>query len=183
MHDPSRTNQELIEELSVLKQRIQELEHSESDRKQTEQEIALLADIGRLIGSTLNIDEVYERFAAETQKLILFDSLTINLYNFQENTMCVGYVYGLDIDSRRQRDPLILEGSLSEAVIRARTCLRIQPASFDEIVSQFPKLSPIFQAGLRSIICVPLVYRDEVIGVPCTSGRKSRMPTPNRISA
>jgi hypothetical protein len=101
MHDPSRTNQELIEELSVLKQRIQELEHSESDRKQTEQEIALLADIGRLIGSTLNIDEVYERFAAETQKLILFDSLTINLYNFQENTMCVGYVYGLDIDSRR----------------------------------------------------------------------------------
>jgi len=37
MTDPSRINAELIEELSVLKQRTQELEHSESDRKQAEE--------------------------------------------------------------------------------------------------------------------------------------------------
>lgn len=36
MTDPSRTIQELLEEISILKQRIQELEHSESERKQTE---------------------------------------------------------------------------------------------------------------------------------------------------
>ena len=48
-----------------------------------------------MISSTLDIDEVYERFAAETQKLILFDSLAINLYNFQENTMHVAYVSGV----------------------------------------------------------------------------------------
>jgi len=134
-------------------------------RKQAEQEVALLADIGRLIGSTLNIDEVYERFAAETRKRILFDSLTVNLYNFQEKILFVAYVAGLDIDGRRQGDALVLEGSLSEAVIRARRSLRIQPSSVDEIVGQFPKLSPIFKAGLRSIMCVPLIYRDDVIGV------------------
>ena len=127
--------------------------------------MAIIAEIGKVIDSTLDTEEVYERFAAETQKLILFDSLTINLYNFQENTLCVAYVSGLDIDGRRQGDPLVLEGSLSEAVIRTRTSLRIQPASIDEIVGQFPRLAPIFQAGLRSIMCVPLVYRDEVIGV------------------
>ena len=33
MTNPSRTNRELLEEISVLKQRIQELEHAESDRK------------------------------------------------------------------------------------------------------------------------------------------------------
>ena len=48
-----------------------------TERKRAEQETAILADIGRLIGSTLNIDEVYERFAAETKKLIPFDSLAI----------------------------------------------------------------------------------------------------------
>ncbi|MCX5820177.1 MAG: diguanylate cyclase [Deltaproteobacteria bacterium] len=128
-------------------------------------ETAVIADIGRLIGSTLDIEDVYERFATEAQKLILFDSLTVNLYNFQENTICVAYVSGLDIDGRRQGDPLVLEGSLSGAVIRARTSLRIQPASIDEIVGQFPRLTPIFQAGLRSIMCVPLISRDEVIGV------------------
>ena len=37
MHDPSRTNQELIEENSVLKQKAKELGQSEAARKQTEE--------------------------------------------------------------------------------------------------------------------------------------------------
>ena len=36
MTDPSRTIKELIEEISVLKQRIQELEQSDSERKRAE---------------------------------------------------------------------------------------------------------------------------------------------------
>ena len=127
--------------------------------------MATIAEIGLVIGSTLRIDEVYERFAAETRKLIPIDSLTINLYNAHENSMRVAYVSGLNIDGRRQGDSLVLEGSLSEAVIRTRTGRRIQPARIDEIVDQFPRLSPIFKAGLRSIMCVPLLYLDEVIGV------------------
>jgi diguanylate cyclase (GGDEF)-like protein len=158
------TTHDLITEISALKKSIHEREYSEAERRR-EQEMAILSDIGRLISSTLNIDEVYEPFAAEAHKLILFDSLTINLYNLQENTMCAAYVSGLDIDGRRQGDTLVVEGSLSEAVIRSRTCIRIQPASIDEIVSEFPRLLTIFQAGLRSIMCVPLVSRDEVIGV------------------
>jgi diguanylate cyclase (GGDEF)-like protein/PAS domain S-box-containing protein len=39
MKDPSKTKQELIEELSVLKQRLQKLEHLESDRKQAGEEL------------------------------------------------------------------------------------------------------------------------------------------------
>jgi len=152
-------------DITARKRVEEELSRNQDVTERLAQEIAIIAEIGKVIGSTLDTEEVYERFAAETQKLILFDSLTINLYNFQENTLCVAYVSGLDIDGRRQGDPLVLEGSLSEAVIRARISLRIQPASIDEIVGQFPRLSPIFQAGLRSIMCVPLVYRDEVIGV------------------
>jgi HD-GYP domain-containing protein (c-di-GMP phosphodiesterase class II) len=169
----------LIHELTSLRQRIAELEQSESERKLAEEalresegrfrgmagEMAVIAEISRVIGSTLEIDEVYERFAAEAKKLILVDSLAINLYNFQENIMRVAHVSGVNIDRRKQGDPLVLEGSLSEAVIRAQTGLRIQPANIDEIVSQFPRLSTIFQAGLRSIMCVPLISRDEVIGV------------------
>jgi PAS domain S-box-containing protein len=37
MKDPSKTNPELIEEISILKQKIKELEQSESDRKQAEE--------------------------------------------------------------------------------------------------------------------------------------------------
>jgi PAS domain S-box-containing protein len=148
-----------------LERRIRKLEEESIRSKRLEQEMATLAEIGRLIGSTLNIEEVYERFAAETQKLIRFDSLTINLYHFRENLIHVAYVSGADIDGRRQGDPLVLKGSLSEEVIRTRTGHLIQPENIDETLERFPRLSIIFQAGLRSIICVPLVYRDEVIGV------------------
>jgi len=157
--------QAMARDITALKRVEEELRRNQNVAERLAQEIAIIAEIGKVIGSTLDTEEVYERFAAETQELILFDSLTINLYNFQENTMCAAYVSGVDIDGRRHGDPLVLEGSLSEAVIRARTSLLIQPASIDEIVGQFPRLTPIFQAGLRSIMCVPLVSRGEVIGV------------------
>jgi PAS domain S-box-containing protein len=148
-----------------LERTIRELEEESIRSRQAEQEAAILAAIGRLISSTLNIDEVYERFALEARKLIHFDSITINLYWLHDNPMRVAYVSGVDIDGRRQGDPLVLKGSLSEEVIRTRTGLLVQPADLDEALSRFPRLAVIFQAGLRSIICVPLVYRDEVIGV------------------
>ena len=47
-------------------------------------EMLIIAEIGRLIGSTLDIDEVYERFAAEARKLIPFDRLVVNLNKPQE---------------------------------------------------------------------------------------------------
>jgi diguanylate cyclase (GGDEF)-like protein/PAS domain S-box-containing protein len=165
MKDQRGTDQTLFKENSTLRQRIQELEQSESLRKRAEQAMAVIAEIGLVIGSTLHIDEVYERFAAETRKLLHIDSLTINLYDPQQKTMRIAYVSGLNIDGRRQGDPLVLEGSLSETVIRTRTGMRVQPASIDETVVRFPRLLPIFKAGLRSIMCVPLLYRDEMIGV------------------
>jgi diguanylate cyclase (GGDEF)-like protein/PAS domain S-box-containing protein len=152
-------------DISERKRTEEELRRNKEVADRLAQEIAIVAEIGKVIGSSLDTEEVYERFAAETRKLILFDSLTINLYKFRENALYVAYVSGVDIDGRRQGDPLVLEGSLSEAVIRARTSLCIQPASIGEIIGRFPRLTPIFRAGLRSIMCVPLVYRDEVIGV------------------
>ena len=46
MHDPSRKNQELIDENYALKQRIKELEQSDAERKRTEE--ALQASENRL---------------------------------------------------------------------------------------------------------------------------------------
>ena len=41
------------------------------------QENAIMAEIGRIISSTLNIEEVYERFAEKVRKLIPFDRITV----------------------------------------------------------------------------------------------------------
>ena len=129
------------------------------------EETAVIADIGRLIGSTLDIDAVYERFAAEARKLIPFDRLSINLFNFQENTARNAYVYGEDVPGRRPGESYPLTGTVSEAVIRARTGLIIQLASLEEMARLYPtSIVSTFQAGLRSMMSVPLIYRDTVIG-------------------
>jgi diguanylate cyclase (GGDEF)-like protein/PAS domain S-box-containing protein len=164
--------QAIARDITARKQAEEELRRNQDIAERLAQEMAIIAEIGKVIGSTLDIEEAYESFVVEVQKLIPIDSLTVNLYDFQGKTMHVAYTSGLNIDGRRQGDPIVLEGSLSESVIRARTSRRIQPASIDEIVGQFPRLSPIFQAGLRSIMCVPLFYRDEVIGVLHFRSRK-----------
>jgi diguanylate cyclase (GGDEF)-like protein/PAS domain S-box-containing protein len=133
------------------------------------EEMAVIAEIGRLIGSTLDIDEVYERFVAEARKLISLDNLSVHLCNCRESTLSIAYVFGPAISGRRQGDHRALERTVSEAVVRGRASLLIQPEgtpeSIDQIVRRFPGLTPIFQEGLRSIMCIPLVYRDEMIGV------------------
>ncbi|OGP89908.1 MAG: hypothetical protein A2031_06735 [Deltaproteobacteria bacterium RBG_19FT_COMBO_43_11] len=49
MRDSSKTKQKLIEELSILKQRMQELEYSESNRKQVEKALRVSAEKYRLV--------------------------------------------------------------------------------------------------------------------------------------
>jgi diguanylate cyclase (GGDEF)-like protein/PAS domain S-box-containing protein len=155
----------IIHDITERKQAEEKERRNREEAERLAGEMAVIAEIGKVVGSSLDVDEVYEQFAAETKKLIRIDSLTVNLYNVQENTLRVAYVSGFNIDSRKKGEPLVLKGSLSEAVIRARIGLLIQPENIEETVRQFPRLSTIFQVGLRSIMCVPLISRGEVIGV------------------
>ncbi len=136
-----------------------------TDRKRTEQEMVIFAEIGRLIGSTMNIDEVYERFATEAQRLIPFDRVTVSLCNIRENLLTVAYVSGADLSNYKQGDSLPLTGTLVEEILRRRTGLIVQSKKMDEIVSRIPAFSNNFRAGLRSLIGAPLIYKDKVIGV------------------
>jgi diguanylate cyclase (GGDEF)-like protein/PAS domain S-box-containing protein len=64
--------------------------------------------------------------------------------------------------------PPPLAGTFSEEIIRTQTSLLFQPASTDEIgaiVARFPPLAATFQAGMLSLMGIPLVYRNKAIGV------------------
>jgi PAS domain S-box-containing protein len=146
------------------KQAEEALLRSEEAAKRLAQENAIVAEIGRIISSTLNINEVYERFSEEARKLIPFDRIVINYCDLKNNTSTTAYEAGIDVPGRRVGDITPMAGTVTEEVIRKRSSLLIRD-NMDELARRFPSLLPTFQAGLRSLIFVPLVSKDQVIGV------------------
>jgi diguanylate cyclase (GGDEF)-like protein/PAS domain S-box-containing protein len=151
-------------DVTAFTQTVEKQRRNRETAERLAEEVAIIAEIGRLISSTLDIDEVYGLVAAETGKLIPFDRLSVNLHNPRENTMTVVYVSGLDVPGRRPGDSFPLKGSVSEALIRMRTGMINGPADADKTTGRFPVLVHDVGAGMRSLMSVPLISRDEVIG-------------------
>jgi GAF domain-containing protein len=128
-------------------------------------ERSVLADIGRIIGSSLNIDEVYGRFASRVQEIIPFDRIAISTVDPEQNTGEIVYVDGVDVPERRQRAVFDATGSVSGKVAHSRKTLLISTDSRDEIAANYPALIPPFDSGNRSFLTVPLISNDNVIGV------------------
>jgi PAS domain S-box-containing protein len=140
------------------------LRRSEEAARRLAQENATVAEIGRIISSTLNIEEVYERFAEEVRKLIQFDRITINNINPEENTFVVLYNVGLHMADREIGKPVPLPDTATEWVMQNRSSLLILEANREEMLGRIPGLLPIFKAGFCSIMLIPLISKDQVIG-------------------
>jgi len=137
---------------------------SEENTKRLAQENATMAEIGRIISSTLNIEEVYERFAEEVHDLIPFEGIAINIINYKEGTVTVPYVSGIAVPGCQPGDIFPLEGSVTGEVVRTHSSVIIQTVDRKELQTRFPTLLTAFDTGLRSVLAVPLISKDQVIG-------------------
>ncbi len=162
-------------------QTMEELRRNQETVQQLATEMGIIAEIGRLISSTLDIDEVYERFAAEARKLIPFDRLVVNLNKPQENTFFNAYVSGMAVPGRKPGDSFPLSRSIIEVLLHTRAGLIVQPESVEEIADRYPSLVSTFEAGLRSVMSVPLISRDEVIGGLHFRSKKPNCYTPETL--
>ena len=140
------------------------LRRSEETMKRVAQENAVIAEIGRIINSTLNIEEVYEHFAQEVRNLISFDRISINTINPDRTRGIVAYAVGVDLKDKRPGDIFPLKDSLTEEVVRTQSGLLVQIEDIEELKTQYPGLLTAFQAGFRSMMSIPISSKDKVIG-------------------
>ena len=133
--------------------------------RQLANEKAIMAEISRIIGSTLKTEEVYERFAQEAKKLIPFDRIAVNIIHAKDRTFTHAYVSGFDVPERRGGEVVPLAGSGTEEVMRTGSTLIVQEPNLENAIRQFPGLLPAYRAGLRSLVLVPLISQDQVIGI------------------
>ena len=139
-----------------------------TDRKQAEQRDLdrgrRLAEISRIISSTPNVEQVYEPFAEIVRQLIPFERIVITIADPDHRTLTTSYVSGSDIAYRRPGDVAELANSLTQEVMRTRSGLLIQTEDPEEFGRRFTAPLPVFEAGFRSFLSVPLVAQDQVIG-------------------
>ena len=144
-----------------------EAANAEASRRLAIQQSAL-AEIGRVISSSLNIQEVYERFAEEVRKLIPFDRILIAVVDLDHGTLSIPYVTGIKVQDLKRRKNPGLAGSLTGEVVRSRSVVIVRAETEEErakITVRFPTLFPALQVGLRTFLALPLISRGQVLGV------------------
>ena len=119
----------------------------------------ILGEIGRIIASSLDINEVYEGFASQVRRLIEFDRLSISLVNLDDNTFTNAYILGHDVEGRQVGDVISLEGTVTSEAVRSKRSMIIQ-GDPTELKIRYPNL-----LGFPSIVLAPLIYRRQLFGV------------------
>jgi len=125
----------------------------------------ILAEIGRVIGSSLDIDEVYERFTGLARELIWFDRISITLLDEERGMARPAHVWGLEIPNHSPDQEYPLAASLTGSVVEANAGFLVQGEEAETLAASFPGYQPVIDAGIRSALGVPLLSEGRPIGV------------------
>tara|TARA_B100001123_G_scaffold104936_1_gene121795 strand:- start:17430 stop:18932 length:1503 start_codon:yes stop_codon:yes gene_type:complete len=148
-----------------------ELKTTESDlarhaveRAEAATQSEAIAEIGKLLSSTLDSEEVYQPFVDEVRKLIDCDVLAINLVEADRKMIRVIHQVGRQRDDRLVGSSLVLAGSITEAAATAGRPVIVQGYSEAEMAERFPLTLPSYRMGAKSWMCTPMINRGQTIG-------------------
>ena len=145
---------------------ITEQQQAAASLRRRRREAAALAEIGRVISASLDIQHVYAALATSVRQLIPYDRLAIATVDQQRDTITNVYNSKEPIAGQWAiGQPQPLGGLAIESVVRNRTPLLMQAATEAELLAEFPSAREGLEQGVNSTIVVPLVARDEVVGL------------------
>lgn len=136
-----------------------EKEHSYERLQEQDQELALINRLTGIITSTVNIQDIFEGFAQELKKVVDLDYASIAL--IEEAQLHVLALSSQVRSVRRVGEKIPLKGSATEWVAEHRKSS--YEANLQEH-SRFWTAGHYIHEGIRSLLHLPLVVRDEVIG-------------------
>jgi PAS domain S-box-containing protein len=153
-----------IKDITELKRAEEELQKEKQAVQKLAEEREVVAKIGRIISSTLEIDKVYKHFAEEVRKIIPFDRISVDMIHPEKDGFSTAYALGKGAEGHRSKEIIPLAGSTTEEVVRSRSSLLLQTADIDEVTHSLSQPAHTFQTGFRSLMAIPLISQDRVIG-------------------
>jgi PAS domain S-box-containing protein len=140
------------------------LRRNEREAQRLAEENGIMAEIGKIINSSLNVEEVYKLFSEIVNRILPYDRIVINLINRDGCTVTNRYVEGISVPGRNTGEIFPIEGSLTGNVIQNRKSFLLNSQDESEISGKYPGLGPEMKAGSRSFLSVPLISRNQPIG-------------------
>lgn len=136
---------------------------SPTGKVQPADDIEVLDRIGRASGSSLSIESVCGKMAPDDGELVPFDLMSLQYVEREAGTLTEAYVSGLEIPGRRAGTHTPLAGTPAEEAARTGSVMVSAGDSADALASRFPGLRPLLEAGIRSLMTVPLTARGRVV--------------------
>lgn len=136
------------------------LEESVREEHRLAEENALFAEIGKVISSSLDINDVYADFADRVKQLISFDRISVSLLDESKETLTNAYVLGKESPGREVGARFSVRGAPAEAAIRSGKTSLAQ-GSIEDLRARFPSIA----FNMRSTLQAPLIYKNEIIGL------------------
>ena len=140
----------------------------------------MLAELSRIVSSSLDLSEVHESFAEQLHTLIPFDRFSMSLVDHENQLLLPIWVNKV----RKDEDPadqVPLAGSIAGEVVRTGSPIMLDAESPADLEIRFPALPAHVRAKLRSIMAVPLIYRNVVTGVLRVGSNKLGVYTPRHL--
>ena len=125
------------------------------------QEQTLFAEIGRIISSSMDINDVYQDFANQVQKLMSFDRISLSILNKDDSMLTNAYVLGEAMEARGVGETFSMFGTPAEDAILTGETILVQ-GSADVLRARYPQM--VFH-HMRSIVMAPLIFENEPIGL------------------
>ncbi len=160
---------------------ITEQQQAAASLRRRRREATTLAEIGRVISASLDIQQVYASLATSVRQLIPYDRLAIATVDQQHDTITNVYSTAVPLTEWAIGKPRTLRGLAIESVVRNRSPLLMQAATEAELLAKFPDAWEGLQYGMLSTIVVPLIARDEVVGVLVLRSAKTQAFTQHHL--
>ncbi|MCH8309679.1 MAG: GAF domain-containing sensor histidine kinase, partial [Chloroflexi bacterium] len=125
------------------------------------EESAIMAEVGRVVSSSLEFNDVYERFAELVRFLVPFDRIAISLVDLDLGRATVAYSAGMAHPVHSSGKAPIEFGSVEGEVARSRKGMLVQGEDWTGQSGVLKEGSTTF----RSVITVPLIADTSVIGL------------------
>ena len=141
-----------------------------------------IAEIGRIIGSSLDTEEVYERFASEVRTIVPSDRIAICLVDAEAQTFSTAYVSDMQPSDQVPEDRTPLEGTIVAEALRQSSGIVVRPDARSTGSQQpgGPGYPP--NDGIRSSIAVPLTLGSGTVGVLTVQSRPGEVYTESHLS-